>query len=156
MNKIKLVIIGVVIIIIVIVFIFVSLINTRPDSTPLPQNTPPTPQALSSKELSIVSISPADKSATYLPAQPIEIVFTQPISKTAISYTATPPTETFVSMGQKPNSLIISPTTIWTTGNTTISIKNAVSDMGNTLTNPQEYILRTAIPTIPDNLEGAY
>ncbi len=158
MNRTKIIIIGLAISIILFIFIIVSFFNNPAinpnNSTDLPQ---PTSTEFKQGELYITSINPQDTSITYLPAQPIEITFTMPVSPSSITYTTNPITETFTTTGSTPNSITVSPKTIWTVGATQINITSAVSASNRKLLlNPQRYILKTAIPTIPNTLEGAY
>lgn len=156
MSRIKLIVIGLIVSIIFFIFIIVSFLFPTTPSNPNPTTPAPTSNEFKPGELSIISIDPKDTSKTFLPIQPIEITFTMPVSKNSILYTTEPLTDSFVSEGNKDNSLIISPTTIWSSGVTQINITGAISTSGENLINPQRYILKTAIPTIPDNLEGAY
>lgn len=157
MNKVKIFIIGSIVIFILIVFFILSLLNRRGTITPPITTITPTPIQFDQSQLFITSIIPADTTTTYLPAQPIEITFTQAVEKGSLRYSVTPPTEVLVNIGSSVNSLIISPLTVWARGETSISIlSQTISASGNILKNPQNYILKTAIPTLPQHLEGAY
>lgn len=156
MNKIKIILIAGIIGFIVIVFIVLSFLGSGSQQKPPTSQTTPTPQTFPSTALYISSITPADTSQAYLPVQPIQINFTQPINKNSLKYSVTPATESFVVSGQTANSLIIVPTTFWNGPRITITILGeTISSTGNDLKNPQTYILNLAIPTIPQ-LEGAY
>lgn len=158
MNKIKLIIIFGITAIIVVLFFTISLMLGRGKAPEKQNGTPmPTIEQINTSELYITSIIPADTTNIYLPVQPVQITFTQSISPDSLKYQAIPTSNSFVTQGKTPNSLIISPTTFWVNGTTTITIfKTTTSAGGLGLKNPQSYILKTAAPTIPPNLEGAY
>lgn len=156
-NSLKILIITGTVILVVVIFIVVSLLNPKKNPPPSQTNTPtPTPEFVQG-ELYTVKITPIDTTKTYTPAQPIEITFTQDVDKLALKYEITPAANTFVVASQNPNSLIIVPTTVWSTGSTSITIlEDTTSTGGRKLKNPQTYILNAAIPTIPQDLEGNY
>lgn len=161
MNRLKVLIIFGVTVIIALLFFIVSTTLKQPGTPETGgEDLLPTPESsgqINKKDLYIVSIIPADTAQTYFPVQPIQITFTQPVSPSDLKYQVSPSSESFVVLGNTPNSLIISPTTFWNNGSTTITImETTISGVGLKLKNPKTYILKTAAPTIPPNLEGAY
>lgn len=157
MNRFKIFIIGAVVVFIVLVFFVLSLLNRENAITPPITTTTPTPVQFDQTRLFITSVIPADTTTTYLPAQPIEITFTQAVEETSLRYTITPPTEVLINPGSSSNSIIVSPLTVWQLGETTISVlPQTLSTSGNVLQNPQNYVLKTAIPTLPEHSEDAY
>ncbi|MBP6913109.1 MAG: hypothetical protein KBC00_00675 [Candidatus Levybacteria bacterium] len=156
MNKVKIIIIASVTGLIFIVFILTLLFTGGRVSAPPSIPNTPTPAQFSEKELYITSISPRDTALSYLPAQPIEITFTQEVATNSLNYTISPPTEVIVVKGTAPNTLIFAPKTFWENGEVIISfLSTTTSTSGGSLKNPQTYKIKVAIPTIPD-LEGAY
>ncbi len=157
MNKLKIIIIAIITVIIFLIFFLAILSSNRRGSTPLPNTLPtPTPVQFSEKELYITSIVPKDTLQSYLPAQPLQITFTQEVTAEKLLYTILPPAEVLVVKSATPKTLILAPKTFWANGETTITILPAtVSINGNILKNPQTYKINIAIPTIPD-IEGAY
>lgn len=158
-NKLKILIIIGIAVLVIIVFIAVSLIGGLGRGPQPPEKTSfPTPTAAFIEgELYIAKIMPVDTTKIYTPAQPIEVSFTQGVDKLGLKYETHPATETFVVDSPIPNSLIIVPTTVWKIGVTSITIlDNTTSAEGRKLKNPQTYILNTAVPTVPPNLEGNY
>ncbi|HMS22269.1 MAG TPA: hypothetical protein PKA38_00745 [Candidatus Levybacteria bacterium] len=157
MNKLKIIIIAIITVIIFLIFFLAILSSNRRGSTPLPNALPtPTPLRFSEKELYITSIAPKNNLQPYLPAQPLQITFTQEVAVEKLLYTIFPPTEVLIVKSAIPKTLILAPKTFWANGETTITIlPTTVSINGNTLKNPQTYKINVAIPTIPD-IEGAY
>lgn len=162
MNKAKLFIIGGIVVVIIIIFVIVSFFNVKSPFTPTPTvplpsvNPSVTQPVFDTSEQYITSITPLDTNVSYLPVQPVQINFTQPVSITTLRYTISPSTESFVTVGENPNHAIIAPKTFWPNGIITITISGTtLSSSGKALKNPQSYKLNIAIPTIPD-IEGDY
>lgn len=159
MNKLKIILIASIVGIIILLFIFLMfLTNLQPNTKRQPPvSVTPTAIPLSEDELFIVSILPTDRNAVYTPAQPLQITFTQEVPPQNLKYTTLPQTQILIVKGEKPKTLIFAPRTFWQNGNTTITFLDSTqSNMGNVLKNPQTYTLKTAIPTIPEGLEGGY
>lgn len=157
MNRVKIIIIVVVVVLILILFFVFSLLTRQNKPLAPNQTITPTSVQFDQTKLFITSIQPTDRTSTYSPAQPIEVTFTQPVEETSIRYKITPSTEVLINPGASGNSIIISPLTVWTIGETTISIlPQTLSTSGNPLQNPQEYLLKAAIPTLPEHSDEAY
>lgn len=160
MNRVKLFIIAGIVGVIIIIFIIIFLLGESRPPTPtttIPNVNPTiTAPVFDTTQLYITSITPLNTNSSYLPVQPVQINFTQSVSKTGFKYAVTPITDTIVTAEENQRSIIIAPKTIWSDGITTITIESTtISSTGNVLKNPQVYRLNTAIPTIPD-LQGAY
>lgn len=157
MNKLKLIIIGIVTGVILLIFFIISLLNPS-KQTPNKTNIPsPTLIPFNSSELFITSIEPLDTSKTYLPGQPILISFTQEVQRNDLKLDVMPKTDVLINFGAEPNTLIISPLTVWQNGITQITIlPQTVSTASHFLKNAQTYILKTAIPTLPEGSAEAY
>lgn len=157
MNKLKLIIIGVITGIILLLFLLLSLFNPNEKITPKTAAPSPTLIQYNQSELFITSILPTDTSKTYLPGQPILISFTQEVQRNDLRLEITPNTEVLINFGESPNALIVSPLTVWQNGETRITIlPQTVSSTANLLKNTQTYILKTAIPTLPEDSADAY
>lgn len=156
MNKLKLIIIGVVVFILIISFIVFSIFDRRPNtSSPTIPN--PTAIQFNPAQLFITSMTPPQAGPPYFPGQPVEVFFTQPVEEISLKYEIQPPTEVLINPGSTANSLILSPLTIWAIGEVKISIlSQTLSTSGNALKNPQTYILKTAIPILPESAGDAY
>lgn len=161
MNKLKLLAItgitGIIIILFFTISLFLGKAGTpeKQGNTPLPTAAPT--QQINVNDLYVVGIIPEDTTKTYLPVQPIQVTFTQAVSPSSLKYQVLPSSESFVTQGKTPNSLIISPTSFWNNGATTITILDTtMSDKGLGLKNPQSYVLKTDAPAIPANLQGGY
>lgn len=145
---------GIFVILMVVIFIFFF----RPE-VPLEEEPfiSPTPAQYDTSQLFITLIQPRDTTQIYLPAQPIEVFFTQPVDEDSLQITVSPPAEILVNKGSTPNSLIISPLTLWENGLTSLAFSGDTrSKNGNLLQNPQTYLLHTAVPTLPQHSEDAY
>lgn len=159
MNRFKLILIfGITGIIIILFFSISFFLGKTPVSQEQNNNlTTPTQIPFNTNGLYITSIIPENTTQTYIPVQPVQITFTKPVSISSLKYQITPDSKTYVTEGKTPNSLVISPSTFWGNGKTTITIlSTTTSSSGLKLKNPQSYVLKTAAPTIPANLEGAY
>lgn len=157
MNKLKLIIIGIITGIVILIFFIISLLGPgkqTPNKTNIPS---PTLIPFNSSELFITSIEPLDTSKTYLPGQPILISFTQEVQRKDLKFDIIPKTDVLVNFGTIPNTLIVSPLTVWQNGTTQITIlPQTVSTTSHFLKNTQTYILKTAIPTLPEGSAEAY
>lgn len=157
MNKLKLIIIGVITGIILLLFLLLSLFNPNEKITPKTAAPSPTLIQYNQSELFITSILPTDTSKTYLPGQPILISFTQEVQRNDLKLDVMPKTDVLINFGAEPNTLIISPLTVWQNGITQITIlPQTVSTASHFLKNAQTYILKTAIPTLPEGSAEAY
>lgn len=157
MNKLKLIIIGIVTGIIILIFLIISILTSQTKTPPPQPVISPTVVQFNTDELFITNILPINTDASFLPGQPIQITFTQEVDRKGLKFEITPTVEVLINYADLPNTLVISPKTVWVLGETNITIlPQTVSTTGNVLKNAQTYRIKTAIPTLPEGSYEAY
>ncbi|PIT89184.1 MAG: hypothetical protein COU27_01640 [Candidatus Levybacteria bacterium CG10_big_fil_rev_8_21_14_0_10_36_7] len=152
MKKIILLIVSL-LIILIIVFVSSLLLKREPINNgaqpPPRQTTPPTTKQGS---LSVTSVEPTQNiNAERFPVQQVKISFNQTINPDGIFYSISPAQEIEIRQGNSENEIIISPSSAWEEGITTIILlAGSSSTTGEYLNRDFEYSLRVKFPnTLP-------
>ena len=128
-----------------IIYLFFSLLPAaRIDKSGLELTTPTATPSVSTAEISIVSIVPANNTTTqYNPVQQILVTFNKPVNPAAVLINTSPTTKTLIRQGENLSTIIISADPAWTEGITKILIYVS----GNT--KPFTYELNSGYPPVP-------
>lgn len=155
-NRLKTIIIGGVVFLVLVVFLVVTFFpkpsknNTPPNNFSVGREKPTT------QGFEIISFTPEQQEAALFPDQPIEILFSQSVSKEGVKIEVQPPVEYYFTQGEEKNKLVLYPKTIWKNGETKITIlTETISYSGTHLNTPRYYTFRTALPSSPAH-QGAY
>ncbi len=116
--------------------------------TPLPGRGP----ATNTKTLTLISINPLeDINQTYFPIKQIFFTFSEPMNPATFQVETSPSVKTVIFLKpNEPNTIVISPSDIWQTGITTITIlPMTTSANGTKLEQPIAYKINAKFPDNP-------
>ncbi len=151
--RLKIIVIGIVVLLIIIFFLFLSFFlkpNEKQSNTENSTNINPTKTTKNPEEFTVLGFTPSDQKTAYYPDQPIEILFSQNVSKEGIKIDVFPKVEYYFTQGDEKDKLTLYPKTVWQNGETKITILQETVSYSNTrLSTPFVYIIHSALPSSP-------
>ncbi len=152
-NKLKIFTIGIVVFLIIVFFLFLSFLpkpSEKQNNSKNFTNTTPAETTKNPEGFKVLYFIPGDQKESYYPDQPIEITFSQNVSKEGVKIYVFPSVEYYFTQGEEKNKLTLYPKTAWQNGETKITIlQETVSYNNARLTSPFIYVIHTSLPSSP-------